>query len=129
MVLPQSFIVVNVNILKRLKNNTFPLPRQGYSINKMDKTIQKIYFEDRGQDFLVWTLDKEGFVINSEPFQKSIWEGTQVILGSIKIGYRPKLVFKEDLARKGVRGVKDISELNYQVIKVKYSGGRNSSRL
>ncbi|KKL88563.1 hypothetical protein LCGC14_1923420 [marine sediment metagenome] len=80
--------------------------------------IKKIYFEDRGQDFLSWTLDEEGFVLISEPFQTNIWKGTQVILETIQIGARPKVILEWNKARKGIRGVKDITELNYQVIKI-----------
>ncbi len=83
------------------------------------KKISKIYFEDRGQDFLEWELDEEGFVLVSKPFQTNIWKGTQVILETIQIGERPKVIFEWDKARKGIRGVKNIHELNYQVIKIK----------
>ena len=44
----------------------------------------KIRFEDKGQDFLEWTLNKKGFVTKSMPFQTSIWKGTKVILISVK---------------------------------------------
>ena len=83
----------------------------------------KIHFEDRGQDFLVWTLDKNGYVKKSEPFQQSIWEGTKVILISIHIKRRPLVVLKEDLENVRVNPrekdfLEQARELNYQVIKI-----------
>lgn len=35
--------------------------------------LKKIHFEDHGQDFLEWTLDEEGFVIDCTPAQGSFW--------------------------------------------------------
>lgn len=78
----------------------------------------KIYFEDKMQDFLEWELDKKGFVIDCQPFQGWVWNGTQVILETIEIGARPKVILKSDKARKGIRGVKDITEMNYKIIKI-----------
>lgn len=40
--------------------------------------MRKIHFEDNGQDFLWWTLDVEGNVIDCGPFQYSIWVGSHV---------------------------------------------------
>ncbi|QRE00437.1 hypothetical protein [Burkholderia phage BCSR52] len=42
----------------------------------MQTTIQ---FEDRGQDFLSWTLDENGVVIECKPFQAWLWKGRQVV--------------------------------------------------
>jgi hypothetical protein len=42
------------------------LPKSGQTV---------IHFEDRGQDFLTWTLDEKGWVVDCQPFQKSIWKG------------------------------------------------------
>lgn len=38
----------------------------------------KVTFEDFGQDFLVWTI-KDRIVISCEPFQASVWCGTEVL--------------------------------------------------
>lgn len=38
-----------------------------------------IHFQDHGQDFLRWTLDQNGKVVCSQPFQTSIWRGCVVI--------------------------------------------------
>ena len=38
-----------------------------------------IHFEDHGQDFLEWELDRTGKVINSTPFQPWNWINKQVI--------------------------------------------------
>lgn len=48
-----------------------------------------IEFEDKGQDFLFWELDRNGYVINSEPFQKEIWEGTWVDTLELEEGHCP----------------------------------------
>lgn len=51
-----------------------------------------IHFEDNGQDFLRWYLDKEGYVIKSEPFQTRIWEGCQIPAFFIELGEPGELV-------------------------------------
>lgn len=38
-----------------------------------------IHFEDQGQDFLTWQLNNQGVVIDSLPFQSSIWCGIKVL--------------------------------------------------
>ena len=40
---------------------------------------RQIHFEDNGQDFLSWIIDSNGTVIESNPFQTSIWAGNKVI--------------------------------------------------
>lgn len=98
-------------------------------VNKTQNTIieegksLKIYFEDKGQDFLSWTLDKKGFVIDSEPFQRSIWYGTRVLLISLREGLRPILVLKEELENMPLdvskkKLLEKATELNYRVIKI-----------
>jgi len=37
-----------------------------------------IHFEDKGQDFLTWTLNEAGEVIDCQPHQKWIWNGAKV---------------------------------------------------
>lgn len=86
-----------------------------------EKRIKKIYFEDKGQDFLEWTLDKNSVVIKSMPFQTSVWAGTKIIPISIKIGYCPIVVLKQDYFpdKKISKLLEDARELNYKVIKIK----------
>ncbi|MCK9370247.1 hypothetical protein M0R04_10105 [Candidatus Dojkabacteria bacterium] len=45
----------------------------------------KVVFEDDGQDFLEWFIDKNGEVLHSD-FQSSIWNGKMVDLYRIHIG-------------------------------------------
>ncbi len=35
--------------------------------------VKRIHFVDRGQDFLAWDIDQWGMVLDSQPFQSSIW--------------------------------------------------------
>jgi hypothetical protein len=42
-------------------------------------TKYKITFEDEGQDFLEWFLDEDGNVLDSQPFQRSIWAGKSTV--------------------------------------------------
>lgn len=46
----------------------------------------KITFEDHGQDFLTWTIDKRGIIIDCQPFQFSIWKKWIVINSDFKVG-------------------------------------------
>ena len=84
----------------------------------------KIYFEDKGQDFLEWTINKKGFVTKSEPFQTWVWEGTKIILASIKIGMRPIVVLRQELENIPIdspekKFLERATELNYKVIKIR----------
>lgn len=56
-----------------------------------------IEFEDHGQDFLTWKIEK-GEVVDSEPFQAWVWKGTLIhneiinpgdilLITSTKIGF------------------------------------------
>jgi hypothetical protein len=53
----------------------------------------KIYFEDKGQDFLVWELkkinDKLVEVIDSQPFQNFVWKGQKLLFASLQVGQPP----------------------------------------
>ena len=40
-----------------------------------EETKYIIHFEDHGQDFLEWNIDKDGYVLDSKPFQRNIWAG------------------------------------------------------
>lgn len=46
----------------------------------------KITFEDEGQDFLVWIIDEDGYVLDSQPFQRSIWVGKFTIPDFVQKG-------------------------------------------
>lgn len=39
----------------------------------------KINFEDNGQDFLWWTINERGLVVDCGPFQASVWCGSIVV--------------------------------------------------
>jgi len=45
-----------------------------------------IYFEDFGQDFLEWYIDKNGYILDSKPFQRSIWAGHFTVPENAQIG-------------------------------------------
>ncbi|MCY1408136.1 hypothetical protein D3C76_654870 [compost metagenome] len=49
--------------------------------------MQTIYFEDLGQDFLEWDIDRNGVVVASRPFQAEVWCGTVVL--SMTVGLPP----------------------------------------
>jgi hypothetical protein len=66
----------------------------------------KIYFEDKGQDFLRWWLDKGGEVLHSD-LQSFVWGGKIVDLRSLAVGFQPEL---KDGNKIGI--------LNYKVIKI-----------
>ena len=36
-------------------------------------------FDDHGQDFLHWTLDEQGVVIDCKPLQGWVWNGARVL--------------------------------------------------
>ena len=38
-----------------------------------------IHFEDNGQDFLSWTCDATGMIVDAAPFQAWLWKGAKVI--------------------------------------------------
>jgi len=46
----------------------------------------EIAFEDEGQDFLVWIIDGDGYVLDSRPFQRSIWAGKFTIPNFVQKG-------------------------------------------
>lgn len=45
-----------------------------------------IHFEDHGQDFLEWHIDENGYIIDSKPFQKTIWVGKFTIPQTAEVG-------------------------------------------
>jgi hypothetical protein len=42
-------------------------------------STKKIFFEDRGQDFLWWVVDDKGAVIDCGPFQATVWTKCTVL--------------------------------------------------
>ena len=50
------------------------------------KTKYIIHFEDHGQDFLEWHIDKDGYVLDSKPFQRNIWAGKHTIPDFVMVG-------------------------------------------
>lgn len=40
---------------------------------------RQIEFEDHGQDFLTWRIDRLGRVVDCQPFQASVWVGGYVL--------------------------------------------------
>ncbi|MAX81725.1 MAG: hypothetical protein CL843_16305 [Crocinitomicaceae bacterium] len=61
----------------------------------------RIEFEDQGQDFLTWLVEYEdgdvwSKVVECEPFQQSIWEGTMVFdVNNIQVGDRVSIQSKD----------------------------------
>lgn len=47
---------------------------------------KKIIFEDDGQDFLEWYIDKYGEVLHCAPFQAQLWNGTMVDVYNMRVG-------------------------------------------
>lgn len=50
----------------------------------------KITLEDNGQDFLEFTCDENGIIVETKPFQGSIWNGANIPLDS------PELIVGEE---------------------------------
>ena len=50
------------------------------------KTKYIIEFEDCGQDFLKWFIGEDGYVLDSQPFQRWVWAGKFTIPQTAKVG-------------------------------------------
>ena len=59
--------------------------------------VKKIYFQDNGQDCLIWWIDNGGEVLYSQPFQASIWNGKIVDLQWLSIGREIGLINAEKM--------------------------------
>ena len=82
------------------------------------KTKYKITFEDDGQDFLEWFIDKDGYVLDSQPFQRSIWAGKWTSPDFVNIGDNLPIFMEE---RKG----KDcFSYVNHPIKKIEIKSGK-----
>ncbi len=81
-------------------------------------TKYKITFEDEGQDFLEWFIDKDGFVLDSKPFQRSVWAGKHTVPDFVQVGDLLPIFMEE---RKG----KDcFSTVNYPIKKIEIIGNK-----
>ena len=71
--------------LRRAKKNRSRGPRP--------VTVRTIYFEDRGQDFLWWTIASNGMVVDCGPFQATTWCKC-VVLGAkrLTVGEHPQII-------------------------------------
>ena len=70
----------------------------------MNQPMYKIKFRDDGQSFTEWTLDKEGEVLDSKPFDAELWRGKKIdlnrlfkrkeveILGGVILRYQVKKI-------------------------------------
>jgi hypothetical protein len=58
--------------------------------------VQKITFEDHGQDFLQWYV-REGVVIDCQPHQGAVWVGRRLQYpdGPLQAGHRVSIEFAE----------------------------------
>lgn len=72
-------------------------------------TAYEITFEDTGQDFLVWFVDKRGEVIHSDPFQSQIWNGKMLDLRTLKKGKYPTFLNSDGFG---------VGNLKHKIIKV-----------
>lgn len=58
--------------------------------------MKKLYFEDKGQDFLWWVVDENGVVTDCGPFQASLWVGNTVIAPELLlVGDQPEFISKQ----------------------------------
>ncbi|MBZ0164589.1 MAG: hypothetical protein K8H74_17985 [Notoacmeibacter sp.] len=72
--------------------------------------VERVEFEDRGQDFTWWEIDMEtGRVVGCGPFQGGVWANgdISVDLATIGIGQRPRFFHKRR---------PDVSTLNHVIV-------------
>ncbi len=91
---------------KKIKISDLVLSKQKSEIHP--DTCLIIEFEDKGQDFLKWQLNKNGKVIRSTPFQTDVWKNTYVNLDALKVGKEPLIVNKHV----------GFGSMNYKIISV-----------
>lgn len=75
--------------------------------------VKRIYFEDKGQDFLWWDIDtdpKHAYpkVVDCGPFQGWLWT-KYYVLSAIRKGSRPTICKGPD---------EDSLKLNYKIVKI-----------
>jgi len=59
------------------------------SMSKTEVKINTKYiieFKNYGQDFLKWFINKDGYVLDSQPFQRFVWVGKLTIPQTAKVG-------------------------------------------
>jgi len=83
---------------------------------------RKIHFEDRGQDFLTWTIDVDGKMLACEPFQHSIWnEWTVMNVKGLVVGGKVQLTkpgYVEIMRKDKKTTAKNYIEITYPIKKV-----------
>lgn len=79
--------------MAKVKTITFPKWKGKPGGAQNDKTVKYVVnFEDKGQDFTEWHVNKYGFVVKSSPFQTSVWKGTFCDLQRAGVGVCPPIV-------------------------------------
>jgi hypothetical protein len=68
---------------KLIKIDKILISKPNYEIHKECCII--IEFEDNGQDFLEFQINKNGFVLASSPFQSDLWKGAYIALSDVRI--------------------------------------------
>ena len=75
-----------------------------------------IYFEDFGQDFLEWHIDERGYVLDSRPFQRSIWAGSFTIPQTAKIGGELAIWLNEEsYVKYPIKNIKIINKIREEM--------------
>ena len=72
---------------------------------------KELFFEDKGQDFLSFIINKNGKIIDCQPFQSWFWVG-KFIYPNCKIGEYPAFFGTKESP------VHLNSRLNYKIIKI-----------
>lgn len=60
------------------------------------QAVRTIEFQDHGQDFLEWDLDKNGKVVECRPFQGWMWEDRVVLNERLRKGSHVQVTGKYD---------------------------------
>ena len=86
-------------IQKKLEKKESQKRKEILEMSELDielNTKYIIYFKDCGQDFLEWYIDKDGYVLDSKPFQRSIWAGKFTIPQTAKVGEKLAIWLDEE---------------------------------
>ena len=67
---------------EEIKNEILEMSKKEIEFN----TKYIVEFEDFGQDFLKWFISKDGYVLDSQPFQRWVWAGKFTIPQTAKVG-------------------------------------------
>lgn len=82
---------------------------RGAKPKEKSMAYKKITFEDNGQDFLTWTVDGKGNVVDCRPFQFYIWRSVIVDLNTVQPGVG--VSFK-------IKGKGEVITLKHKTLKV-----------